>query len=352
MKSELTILPMATIHPDKIHIYNTYHWEPKRSTTRQNIFFEKDESIKYKHLLNSSRSANYNVSNVAKRKILKTIEYLLLISNPKTMTSRYTGRSFKFKISFITLTLPSKQKHPDSEIKSQLLNHFLIVLRNKYKVRNYIWRAEKQKNGNIHFHILIDKFVPYQELRDLWNNIINKLGYVDRYRETQINWHRNGFKVRKELLPVWNKEKQYKAYLRGAKQHWNSPNSTDIHSVHKIHNLKSYLIKYLSKEPDDKLEKIIKENKEIHNGGRIWSCSQELSNIKGAQSIIDWRISDELEKLEQNKNIYKYKDKYFTTIYYNIQDLSTGHTPQLFKLFCVYLLERFNYNLQFELNPN
>ena len=29
----------------------------------------------------------------------------------------------------------------------------------------YFWRAEKQANGNIHFHLLVDRFIPMDLLR-------------------------------------------------------------------------------------------------------------------------------------------------------------------------------------------
>lgn len=346
MKYELTIIPSITIHPNQINLYNEIHWNPTKSRSRTPKATSLFDVDKYEHLKKSSRSADYKVSDIAKRKMMRSLDYFLLITNPKTYHNQVTGRLFKFKLAFVTLTLPSKQIHSDNQIKSECLNQLLIEVKKVYKVRNYIWRAEKQENGNIHFHLVVDKFIPYQELRDRWNRIINKLGYVDRYKEEQIHWHKDGFKVRTELLKTWSKEKQYQAYLRGSKIHWNSPNSTDIHAITKIHNLKLYISKYLTKNDNDNLEKLKNLNPEIHKSGRIWGCSTQLSDVKGCRVMVDSRIEEELKQLELNSQIFKISKPYFTVIYFNFSDLQKGQTPALFKLFSQYLLEKFDYSIQ------
>ena len=100
---------------------------------------------------------------------MKSLDYLLLMANPIRAQSNFSGRCFTFKMAFITLSLSSTQIHSDNEIKEKCLNQFLIEIRKRYRVKNYIWRAEKQKNGNIHFHVVIDKFIAWSELRDRWN---------------------------------------------------------------------------------------------------------------------------------------------------------------------------------------
>lgn len=114
------------------------------------------------------------------------------------------------KHTFVTLTLSSRQIHCDKTIKRECLNHFLIYLNRHYGVRNYVWKAELQKNGNIHYHIITDKFIPHQELRELWNTAQNRLSYVDMFDHS-------------------------------------NPNSTDIHSLQRVKNVMAYVGKYMSK---------------------------------------------------------------------------------------------------------
>jgi hypothetical protein len=88
------------------------------------------------------------------------------------------------KPTVITLTLSSKQKNDDKWIKKELLELFLKWLINNKNVKNYFWRAESQKNGNIHFHILTDKYIDKKEIQDKWNSIQLKKGYlVDFYKK-------------------------------------------------------------------------------------------------------------------------------------------------------------------------
>lgn len=382
MKPTLTILPAISIHPGQINIYNEINWEPQRPSREYKIHHDSDSQHGAEHLLNSARSAKGLVSNIAKRKMTKAVNYMLFVTNTKRVTNSYNGRNFQFKIAFVTLTLPSKQIHPDNEIKSQCLNQLLIELKKYYHVRNYIWRAEKQHNGNLHFHVLVDRFIPYQELRDRWNRIVNKLGYVDRYRDEQIQWHSEGFRVRKNLLKTWPKRKQFEAYRRGAKTHWNSPNSTDIHSVQKIRDLKSYITKYvtkneiknyalkleqiaelrknssdvLNKVPGTKRKELIRKKrsrqlaaKKMRQSGRIWGCNTELSNLKGAQSLIDWNLEQELQELELTEKVRVLKDTYFTIIFFDSSILLKRPKSQLFKLFSQFLFDRFGYTFQTEL---
>lgn len=212
------------------------------------------------------------ISKRASKKIRNAINWLLEISQEKVAKPYKKGRVVKFKVAFATLTLPSKQIHSDVEIKNKCLNQFLIEARKKWGVRHYLWRAEAQKNGNIHFHITCDNFIPHTELRDTWNRIIAKLGYVAAYQTNMKEWHKNGFRVRTDLLKNWSKQAQKKAYIRGYASNWLSPNSTDIHSVKMISNLPAYLTKYCTKNDDGRAIK-----------GKLWGLSYSLSQM---QSVI------------------------------------------------------------------
>ena len=65
---------------------------------------------------------------------------------------------------FVTLTLPSVQRHEDNVIKQQILKPFIEELKERYGVKYYFWKAEIQENGNIHFHLIIDHYIHYKKL--------------------------------------------------------------------------------------------------------------------------------------------------------------------------------------------
>lgn len=79
------------------------------------------------------------------------------------------------------LTLPSKQVHTDKEITRACLTPFLQYLRRQHGIEHYFWRAEAQENGNLHYHVLADKYIDARDLQYAWNHHVNALGYVDRY---------------------------------------------------------------------------------------------------------------------------------------------------------------------------
>lgn len=82
---------------------------------------------------------------------------------------------------FLTLTLPHAQVHTDAEINRACLQPFLQRLKRDYEIENYFWRAEAQENGNVHFHLLIDRYIPKRYLQLSWNNCVDALGYLERY---------------------------------------------------------------------------------------------------------------------------------------------------------------------------
>lgn len=93
----------------------------------------------------------------------------------------------KLQIVMITLTLSSKQDHEgietDKYIKSKLLEPFLKWLRSEWNIVHYFWRAEPQANGNIHFHILCDRYIDKEKIQEKWNYLQNKYGLLRDYKK-------------------------------------------------------------------------------------------------------------------------------------------------------------------------
>jgi hypothetical protein len=319
---DISIIPTLSIHPDRINVFNEIvRHVPKKYDKIQKIQMPK------------SNFHNNKFSNQARRKVSKALDYLIFLSSDKQLPPTAHGKSLNFKISFITLTLSSLQKHSDNEIKELLLNQFLIEAKRKWNVSNYVWRAEKQKNGNIHFHILTDRFIPWSELRQVWNRIQNKLGYCDRYREEMLKFHNGGFKVRADLLKHWSYKKQIKAYKEGCANDWHNPNSTDIHSIRLVSNVKAYVMKYVTKDQAE--GEII---------GRMWGCNYELTNLSGARVVVDSMICDEIRSAFRKIRPKFYKGEHFSVIYITPRQLCEAGAINAVKEFAAYLLEKFDFN--------
>lgn len=287
------LVPCLKLSPTCITQFVQYEGLNKKSKSVEQRRWEREAKERQADFLATLDNSTMGIISTKAGKRLKTaITWLVSSASNKLAKDRETGKTFYFKVNFITLTLPASQgDYTDNEIKSTLLNHWLIHAKRKYNLNNYVWKAEKQANGSIHFHITSDTYIFHYDLRKDWNKIIQKLGFVDRYRKAQQAWHKDGFKLRKALLKNWPEDKQRKAYNEGKRTNWSNPNSTDVKSVKNIRDLSAYLCKYMSKTETElinyKKRKIAAEKEgaeftevpPLQVTGRLWGCSQALSTI-------------------------------------------------------------------------
>lgn len=222
----------------------------------------------------SARLRQHGLSHKAGRNLRDCIDTLLFFANWKTVYVKDTKSYFRYKVNFITLTLPSKQIHTDREIIKECFNVFMRNWRKRRKGLLYIWKAEVQDNGNIHFHITSNAFYHYKKLRRDWNNAVNRLGYVDRATT-------------------------------------DNPNSTDVHSVKNIRNLTAYLSSYYLKK--DRYTKVLKEyfakyGKELRKNNRD-KTELPKNYFKHVKRVLDCQIWNASKILKQCKLNVEYNDK-------------------------------------------
>lgn len=215
------------------------------------------------------------ISEKAKGRINAAIEWIVYSAKNKTVIQKGKKSPFRFRVNFITLTLPAMQGRwmelengrkwvalvSDEKIK-QALKMFLDNCRIQFGLKNYVWRAEVQKNGNLHFHLLTDAFIHWKDIRKYWNLALNSIGFIDRF--ARVHGHRN-------------------------------PNSTDVHSVRKVKKLGAYLSKYMAKGSDVKGRFI---------NGRLWFLSKSVQGLTGC------RISLSAESLDFCEQITRAVDRF------------------------------------------
>ena len=220
------------------------------------------------------------------QKAIRNAVYWFLYSVDKNLIIQGRGKK---KVGFLTLTLQSKQVHSDKEIKAKCLNQFLTEIRQDYGVKKYIWKAEKQENGHLHFHILTDTFLPVFEIREKWNRIIGKLGYVRMYSERmrklsfseycELRWTEKGLQKLNKTERLKNLKRAFK---KGTLEKWRNPNSIDLESLKKVKNVGAYIGKYMSKEHRKK-ELTAEEKQALSVDGRLWYSSVSVSKMKNLQ---------------------------------------------------------------------
>lgn len=262
------------IRPRYLLIYERLEGLPPRTAEARKI------SLEALH----ARAAYDGLLNFNSIKRLKrAIELLVATATEKEAVNFKTGKKFRFKVNFVTLTLPAPQKDvTDKQLKRYCLDVWIKAAKRLFKLNNYVWRAERQKNGNLHFHLCTDVYMPYDQLRDSWNQRLGKFHFVKEYtaRHSAMT-----FADYLQAYPVTDKspiEKRKEAYRRGVNTNWLFPNSTDVHSVNNVKDLAAYMVKYMAK---------LKKN-EQRIDGKVWDCSKNLKRKDSVEFIIDNEVSN------------------------------------------------------------
>lgn len=89
------------------------------------------------------------------------------------------GRLINFRQGFMTLTLPGVATADHKAIKRKVLDPFFTYARNVLGLQDYVWTAELQKRGEIHFHVLLNQFLDKGRIRKAWNDACSRSGIVD-----------------------------------------------------------------------------------------------------------------------------------------------------------------------------
>lgn len=239
-----------------------------------------------KYVKSGARQLDGTLSFNSQKRIRLAIDWMLAAAQPKLLKVKKTDKYYTFRISFATLTLPTQKNKSDQDIKS-IFNSFLTMAKYRFGLKTYIWKAEPQKRGTIHFHLTSDCFIHWRMLRFAWNRLLKREGLTGIHTD---------------------------------------PNSTDIHAVYKIKNLAAYLAKYYCKSyiknisdlPSDQVFQMTDE--EITDkvrrpiSGRLWGCSHNLSRILNMTQTVDWSEGQQIHSdlLQQGAEI---REMDYTTVY-------------------------------------
>lgn len=209
------------------------------------------------------------MSRASRSRLMNAINWMVLFSPKKKVHRKAPLKPFHFKVNFITLTLSDAQFHDDDYIKKHLLEPFIKWMKRSHNAINYVWRAESQENGNIHFHITTNKYIYWKTVQNKWNDLQRKHGYLKHYL---------------------NKYGDHEAP------------STEIKAVKNTKELARYLGKYYAKERPEKqhtnLTAIDKfPRSEYFELQMMAICSAGISSIRRGIDGKQWACSTSLTKL-------------------------------------------------------
>lgn len=223
---------------DNYDIAGTEQTEKKERKSDKNLLQNQDEKKGY----------NGEISKRTKAKI-QTLMQNWLLAGKVAAKSGYKQKkgSTKIAATFCTVTLPKAQAHTDQELRRRALNGLLQSLKRYVGMKNYIYVSELQKNGNIHFHIIVDVKVNKWKLRNLWRKQMYILGYLDTYSK-----HEAGQK-----------------YI-----------ATQADQINDVTKVGKYISKYMAKT-----NSVVQQGKKLE--GRLWGMSDGVREYEGV--IMDWK---------------------------------------------------------------
>ena len=297
-----------SFYPDRLTVWNQFIGV-KKSYSNDNPSYSLPVSNKHAGFL----------SFKAKRRMKDAVNWLFLLADDKRIFSKVLKKNRTVKITFVTLTLSAPQMHDDKVIKSKLLNQLFVELKKYYGVQNYVWRAEKQENGSIHFHILTDAFIPHKLLRLMWNRLQTKLGYVQKYHEKFSGKSFSEYCALRNIAEKKADTQTKKAYEFGCQTDWYNPNSTDIHSIANKKNLAAYVTKYLTKDDQAHDLPTTGSNDPVFVTGDLWGLSHSLSNCVPATIITHDQTVTILDIIRLLKNIRSFSLDYADIYYADIK---------------------------------
>ena len=236
--------------------------------------------------LNTGYKTN-GISKETRKKIKKHVVVLNLFSEEKLFEDK-NNQKVKGKCKFITLTLPADQEHTDQFITKNLLGGFLNMCRKENVLRNYVWRAEKQKRGNIHYHIITDCIVSNSLIYRIWLRQCSKFGYLKKYSDKFSKMSFREYQFSQQSTGA-SRERLLYRYNKGEKNNWEKPNCTDVKNVEGTDGIIKYLSKYLSKENNS--DNIVK--------GRVWAASE---GVRAAAEVL-------YKNQEFNKTAYEHAEQ-------------------------------------------
>jgi hypothetical protein len=198
-----------------------------------------------------------SVTTHAIRRMKKACDLLSLLAVERLIYRPDFKEPLKFRINFITLTLPSAQGNfSDKDIHTKIFLPWLRYCQRRFGLNLYIWRAERQKNGNIHYHLLTNTWIDKHELTKTWNYHCDK-------------------------LKLWREYKR----KHGEKQ---AP-STNVKNASNEKEVAEYIRKYVRKKSNAKDKVNIK----------VWDCAKILKTCPYHCTDIDSQLYDKL-------NLYHY----------------------------------------------
>lgn len=141
------------------------------------------------------KNGKYNFSVNARKRFKRAVNNLSLLCKPKFKHNPYTKRYQRHEATLLTLTIPEVVIIDGRYYMDQVLLPFMDFLTRTATtsagqgIKHYVWKIEKQKRGQLHFHLITDEMVDILQCRRRHNQLLNKAGLLKRHFERTGNFN-------------------------------------------------------------------------------------------------------------------------------------------------------------------
>lgn len=282
------------------------------------------------------KAHNFELSPNAQKNLREKVSWLYHYAKAQTITTRNGKILSSFKMNFVTLKLPSVQQHTSDFITKNCLNQLFVEIAKKHSFKNYVWRLEYQKNGNLHYHIATDTYIDYYWLRSTWNRVLEKYGYVSAYK---ARFEAMSFAEYCRMTDFQDKadfDTKKRRYAEGRASGWKQPNSVDVKCVTNHKKIAFYISKYMGKgsSKEQRTTLPVCEDNSAHS--RLWFCSRSLSRLKAIADFQECFSFDLVNFLDTELSPVRKVYDYCVCYYFDWVDLTNDAKKMFGQLFTAY----------------
>jgi hypothetical protein len=206
-------------------------------------------------------------------------------------------------------------------------------------MENYVWRLEFQGNGNVHYHICTDVYIDYFLAQKIWNRIINKLGYVQAYKEKFSKMTLNEYYTAVKYSDHVDFNQLAKRYAKGKAENWENPPSVDVKVCTSNKAISFYISKYFSKKESEQTACNRLDNEENSFSLRLWFCSRSLSKLT---SICEYKEHAPIDWFHVLRGVQKVREvvlDYAICLFFDVRDMANDIKAELYKAFRKYAID-------------
>jgi hypothetical protein len=301
---------LVQLRNDSIIVYNKLDYSIVNSGQDNFNRYQGKELLKEQLELSKELKQPYSgtVTKCVKKNARKAIDLMLQCTESHKVYNEILGYDTDFQIGMITLTLSDNSRFiSGKECHKTCLRPFLDWLTKTKKCNFYLWKAERQSshdhsgnlkksNGQLHYHVLIDIYVNWTEVKKKWNSLQAAAGYLADFE---------------------------------AKYNHTNPNSIDIHKMYSVNDLGAYLLKYITKESkreENETDEDFQNRTSV--GGKVWDCSLNLKGRKFYNTPYTNDIEKNLSYLVKSNHVVKMEQD-FCTMYFFKDVKPTIVLPQI-----------------------